>query len=166
MRRLTLTAAALALLGACQSPPSELTDEQRAAIAEELAQQFDAYAGVVRQLDQDGVMSFFQQGQDVTYAKHGEITRSWSSLAELVRNGWPAYAEVERFEWGELHVQVLAPNVAAVTATFDFAASDTAGSPVSVAGTFSTVWLEVGGAWKIVNLAQTFPVAEVATEET
>ena len=67
---------------------------------------------------------------------------------------------------GDLHIQALAPNVAAVTTTFSFAASDTAGAPVAVNGTFSTVWVQTDGEWKIVNLAETFPAQEPSTDAT
>ncbi len=74
MRRLAFAAVSLAFLAtACQPATTELTEEQSAAIAEELAQEFDAYAAVVRQLDQEGVMSFFQQSEDIAFAEYGEI---------------------------------------------------------------------------------------------
>ncbi|MCH9023335.1 MAG: hypothetical protein IID32_11330 [Planctomycetes bacterium] len=115
MRCLVLAALSLAFLAACQPATTELTEERRAAIAEELTQAFDGYAAAVRQLDQDGVLSFFQQSEDLAFAEYGAITRSWSALAELVRQRWPMYASVENFQWGDLHIQALAPHVAAVT---------------------------------------------------
>ncbi len=165
MRRLVLGVLSLAFLAACQPATTELTEERRAAIEEELTQAFDGYAAVIRQLDQDGVLSFFQQSEDIAFAEYGAITRSWSALAELVRQSWPMYASVENFQWGDLHIQALTPHVAAVTTTFDFAASDTTGAPVAASGTFSAVWVQTDGEWKIVNLAETFPTPETSTDE-
>ncbi len=71
------------------------------------------------------------------------------------------YARVESFEWGDLHIQALAPHVAVVTTTFDFAATDTTGAPIAVNGTSSTVWLQADGEWKIVNTAETFPARTI-----
>ena len=165
MHRMILPLMLLVAVG-CQPATMELTEEQKATIVEELTQAFDDYAVVVRQLDQDGVMGFFQQSADIAFAEYGAITLSWSALAETVRQGWPMYASVESFEWGDLHIQALAPNVAAVTTTFAFAASDTTGAPISVSGTFSTVWVQTDGEWKIVNLAETFPAPETSNDET
>ncbi len=165
MPRLVLGVLSLAFLAACQPATTELTEERRAAIAEELTQAFDGYAAAVRQLDQDGVLSFFQQSEDVAFAEYGAITLSWSALAEFVRQNWPMYASVENFQWGDLHIQALAPHIAAVTTTFDFAASDTTGAAIAVSGTFSTVWVQTAGEWKIVNLAETFPTPETSTDE-
>ena len=165
MRRLVLAVLTLAFLTACQPATTELTDEQKAGIAQDLTQAFDAYATAVRQLDQDAVLGFFQQSDDFALAEYGEITRSWTALAEGLRQSWPMYASVESFAWGDLHIQVLTSQIAVVTTTFDFAASDTAGAPIAVNGTFSSVWLQADGEWKIVNLAETFPAPEPSTED-
>lgn len=163
MRRVILPLMLLAV--ACQPATMELTEEQKAAIAEELTQAFDDYAVAVRQLDQESALGFFQQSEDIAFAEFGAITLSWSALAEMVREGWPMYASVESFEWGNLHIQVLAPTVAAVTTTFDFAATDTAGAPIAISGTFTAVWAEGDGEWKIVNVAETFPQPETPEDE-
>ena len=165
MRRLALTVLSLAFLVACQPGATELTDEQRSAIGDALTRAFDDYAVAVRQLDQEAVLGFFQQSDDLAVAEFGEVTLSWTSLAEQVRESWPMYASVESFEWGDLHIQALAPHIAVANTTFDFAAADTAGAPIAVKGTFSTVWVETGGVWKIVSLAETFPAPEISPDE-
>jgi len=166
MCRLGLAVLPLAFLAACQPATTELTEERRAAVAEELAQSFDAYATAVRQLDLDAVLGLFQQSDDFALAESGEITRSWTAFAQVVRESWPMYASVDSFAWGELHIQVLASNIAVVTTTFDFAASDTTGAPIVMNGTESTVWVQTDGEWKIVNVSETFPTPEPSTEGT
>jgi hypothetical protein len=130
MRRLALAALSVALVAACQPATTDLTEEQKTAIAEELSQKFDAYGAAVRQLDPDAVLGFFQESDELAFAEFGEVVLSWSTLAEQVRESWPQYASVESFEWGDLHIQALAAHVAAVTTTFDFQASDTTGAPI------------------------------------
>jgi hypothetical protein len=146
----------LVFLAACQPATTELTEERRAAIVEELTQAFDAYADVVRQLDHDALMvRFTPQTDHVAWAHQGAVTRSWTDIAEVVGQNWAMFASVESFAWGDLHVQALASNIAVVATTFDFAASDTTGAPVALNGTFSTVWLQTDSEWKIVNSAET-----------
>jgi len=145
----------LVTAAACQPTSIELTEEQKATISEELTQAYDGYGGAVRQLNQDGVLSFFQQSEDITFAEAGAVYRSWSTVAELVHQSWPLYASVQNFQWGDLHIQVLAPNIAVVATTFDLAASYTTGDPVAVSGTASHVWLKTDGSWKIVSGAET-----------
>ena len=87
-----------------------------------------------------------------------------TDFSETSRQTWSMFAEVESFAWGDLHIQVLAPNIAVVTTTFDFAATDTTGGPIALTGTFSTVWLRTDGEWKIVNSAETYPPTEAAPE--
>jgi hypothetical protein len=161
MRRLAFVTVALAVLAvACQPPSPELTQEDRAAIAETLVQRFADYGATVMRLDHEGIMAFFENSDELTFAEFGEVRRSWSTLSAMVAESWPQYASVDRIEWGEIFVQVLAPTVAAVTTTFDFAGSDTTGAAVAVSGTFSSVWVEADGEWKIVNLSETFPQPE------
>jgi len=155
MRRMILPLMLVAV--ACQPTTMELTEERRAAVVEELTQVFSDYAEVVRQLDQDALMGFFHQSDDIAWAVNGTITRSWTEISEAARRNWSAFANTESFAWGELHVQVLASNIAVVTTTFDFAATGTTGDPIAATGTFSTVWLHTDGGWKIVNSAETYP---------
>ena len=147
----------LVVFAACQPATMELTEADQAAISEELAQAYAGYGEAVRHLNQDGMLGYFQQSDDLTYAENGAVYRSWAALAELVRQNWPLYASVQNFQWGDLHIQVLAPNVAAVTTTFDFAGSDTTGAAAAISGTASYVWVKTDGGWKIVSGAETFP---------
>jgi ketosteroid isomerase-like protein len=165
MRRLVLSVLSLAVLAACQPATTELTEERRAAIVEELTQAFDAYADVVRQLDHDALMvRFTSETDDVAWAHQGVVTRSWTDIAEVVRQNWAMFASVESFAWRDLHLQALAADIAVVTTMFDFVATDTAGAPIALNGTFSTVWLQTDGEWKIVNSAETYPPAEAAPQ--
>jgi ketosteroid isomerase-like protein len=162
MRRVILPLMLISV--ACQPSTTGLTDDQKTAIAEEIRQGFDSYAAAVRQLNQDAVLSMFQQSDDFTFAENGAVFRAWSALADLVHRSWPLYASVQDFEWGELHIQVLAPSVASVTTTFDFAGTDTTGVQVSVNGTALYVWLKTDSGWKIVTAAEMFPRPEVPNQ--
>jgi len=163
MRRLVLTAFALTVLAACQPATTELRDEQKAAIVDEITRLCDESLISIRQLDQEGWLAYFHDSEDVTYAEAGEVFRGRSTLAEHLRTVWAPFAGFEG-DWGELNIQVLTPTVAVVTSRFDFTGIDTAGNETQFYGTWTGVWVEQDGEWKMVNAAETFPAAEASPE--
>ena len=160
MRRVILPLMLLPV--ACRPPAVEvtvgLTDADKAAVADELTQTFADYADVVRQLDHDALMGFFQQSDDLVWVHDGTVARSWMGTKEAHEPSWAALERVNNFQWGDLHVQALASNVAVVTTTFEFAASDTTGAPLALNGSFLTVWVHTDGGWKVVASAETYPL--------
>jgi len=165
MRRLTFAVLSLAFLAACRPATTELTEEQKAAIVDEVTRLRDESLVSIRQLDQAGWLAYFQDSEDVTYAESGMVFRGRSALAEHLRTVW---APIARFagDWGELNFQVLAPTVAVVTSISDFTGIDTAGNETQFYGTWTGVWVEKDGEWKMVNAAETFPAAEASPEDS
>lgn len=161
MQCLRLAAVPLALFAcSCQSSTIELTDAHRASVENALRSIHTEVAASITQLDADHFLSFFADTEEFAFAEFGKITRSRSAFADTTRAHWAALAEVELFEWGDLHIQVLAPTAAVVTTTFDFAASDTSGNRFVTRPTWTAVWVEEDGEWKMVNVAETFPLRE------
>jgi uncharacterized protein (TIGR02246 family) len=161
MRRLRLAAVPLALFAcACQSSTIALTDAHRTSIEDALRSTYVEVAASVAALDADRFLSFFTDTEEFAFAEFGKITRSRSAFADTTRAHWAALAEVEAFAWGDLHIQVLAPTAAVVTTTFDFTASDTSGNRFVTRPTWTAVWVEEDGEWKMVNVAETFPLRE------
>ncbi|UCG89136.1 MAG: nuclear transport factor 2 family protein [Gemmatimonadota bacterium] len=165
MRRLALAVLSLAFLAACQPTTMELTEEQKAEIAEELTRLYGESVLSLNQLDQEGWLAYFQNSEDLTIAAEGGFCKSYSAFAETLRTHWTPLARGE-MNWGDLNIQVLAPNVAVVTSVFDYAAIDTAGATAVYSGTWTAVWVEQDGNWKMVNVAETFPPAETSPEGT
>jgi uncharacterized protein (TIGR02246 family) len=165
MHRLVLSVLSLAFLAACQPATTELTEEQKAAIVDEITRLCDESLNSIRQLDQAGWLAYFRDSEDVTYAEGGEVFRGRSALAEHLRTVWAPFAGFEG-DWGELNIQVLAPTVAVVTSRFDFTGVDTAGNETQFYGTWTGVWVEQDGEWKMVNAAETFPAAEASPEDS
>jgi hypothetical protein len=164
MRRFVLAAFALTVLAACQPATTELTEEQKAAISEELTQQYEGLLASTSQLSQEGFMGYFQNSHEITFAANGSFYRSHSALVDTVAAHWAPIASMEG-NWGNLNIQVLAPNVAVATSVFNFTATDNAGATTHFTGTWTAVWVEREGAWKMVNVAETFPPAETPPEE-
>jgi ketosteroid isomerase-like protein len=165
MRRLSLAVLSLVFLAACQPATTELTEEQKAEIAEELTRLYAESVSPINQLDAEGWLSYFQDSEDLTFAANGGFFKSYSAFADTVRAHWAPLASGE-IDWGNLNIQVLAPNVAVVTSVFNYAGTDTTGGTVSVSGTWTAVWVEQDGDWKTVNVAETFPAAEASPDDT
>ena len=165
MRRLTLAAVVLALLAACQPATTELTDEIKSEIAQELTQAYAETVEPINQLDAAGWLSFFQDSEDLTFAVNGSFFKSYSAFADTLSAHWAELASGD-LDWGELNIQVLAPDIAVVTSVFNYTGTDTAGAVIPLTGTWTAVWVEEGGSWKMVNVAETFPPAEVSPETT
>jgi hypothetical protein len=165
MRRMILTLMLLFVV-ACQPATMELTEEQKAEIAQELTRLYDESVPIFNQLDQEGWLAYFRNSEALTIAVHGGFYSSYSALVDTVRAHWGAPLASGEIDWGDLHIQVLAPNVAVVTSVFDYTTIDTAGVATPYSGTFTAVWAEQDGNWKIVNMAETFPAPETSNDET
>ena len=158
MRRLVLSAVSLAFLAACQPATTELTEEQKAAIEQEVRDLDDDLIAFAGNAETEGFLSLFEQSEDLTFAMYGAVHNSWSTWDGIVKRGFAriAEAEVERCEWSNRHYQVLAPTVAVFTAVVRCFGPTAAGSPTLVDHTWSAVWAYPEGQWRIVNFAETY----------
>jgi ketosteroid isomerase-like protein len=153
--------AALALL-ACQ--PAALTDAQRVAIEGEIENLYQEQAAILNAVDIEGWLAQFEESEDFTIAVGGEVSVGFAAMAEEVRANW-LYESVE-FAWGDDHyILVLAPDVAAVTSTWDWHAITTAGETDDATGTWTAILRKHEGVWKIAMVAETLPQPEPSEPE-
>ena len=155
-QRLLAGLAGAALLLACQ--PAELTDAQRAAIEDDIRQLYADQATILNALDAEAWIAQFQESEEFTFAIQGGL-QSYAEFVEQVRTTWPDYTDPE-FSWGDLHIEVLTPEIAFVTSTWDWAATDAEGVREPVSGTWTAVLVRHEDAWKIRTAAETLPEAE------
>jgi uncharacterized protein (TIGR02246 family) len=142
--------AALALLLACQ--PVALSDAQRTAIEGEIQQLYTEQAAILNAVDLEGWIAQFEESEDFTMAVNGEVSVGFAALAEEVRN-WQV--ESAEFAWGDDHyVQVLAPDIACVTSTWEWHAITPAGETEDARGTWTVVLRKRDGVWKIAMVAE------------
>jgi hypothetical protein len=152
---------ALFVLAACQPAPVELTDEQKAAIADEIAARYAGAAEAIRARDVEAWLTYFENSDELTFTsciQDGPVAayRSWAARADTTYAHYGALSSMDRFEWGELHTRVLAPNVALVSTTYEAVATDAAGVSFGGNATWVAVWIEVGGQWKMASVAETW----------
>lgn len=161
MRRLVLAAMTLAFLAACQPATTEFTEEQRAAVADEVRQLADAFFEDFRTLDFEGAMAPW--GSRIVWAENGVMSANADSLTDAWRGVFASVERVTSGEWGEIQIDVLGPDGAVFTGSFDWTGVDTAGATVGAAGVWTTVWVRTAEGWKIVQGHESFMPAPEAT---
>lgn len=157
MRRMILPLMLL-VATACQPAATELTEEQRAAIADTVRQLADTFFEDFRALDFDRAMAPY--GSELVWAENGVLAANRDSLDTAWRGLFASTQEVTSGDWGEVHVKVLGPDAAVFTATFDWAGVDTSGAQIGNPGVWTTVWLRTDEGWKIVHGHESYPTTE------
>ncbi len=106
--------AAVAAMGACQ-PARGIDDARRAAITEEVVATVDDLFAAMNAHDADRVLDHYLKSDELLYVGVGDTMQGWDMFATLTRPWYANHADVT-FEHEILHVQVLSPEVATVTA--------------------------------------------------
>jgi len=157
MRRLTLAALSLAfLVTACQPATTELTEEQKAAVEEEVRQLQADLGDAWRTLDFDQFRPFF--ADDLRWA----ISPRPFLTMEDIEPGLRAYVSgisETTLEDEDSFVRVLGPDAAVVGWTSHETVVDVDGVSSSVGTTGTFVWARVDGVWKVVHGHQ-HPITE------
>ncbi len=149
MRRFVLAALALTVLAACQPSTTELTEEQKTEIANEVnaihAEAWDAW----RAADVDRGMSYYPDSPELTYITDGQLFRGTAAVDDQSRAMFVNTAS-QTITITESYTDVLAPNVVCINAMHTYTVTDTAGvvGPEGVfAGTY--IWVRRDGEWKM-----------------
>lgn len=154
----------MALAVGCSAPegaPSAvgsgaMTSEERAAIAQTVSARFDEVAEATNTLDFSRLLSLYQASDELTYVAAGRINRTHAVMAGLIESQFRGVAAAD-LGWTEVHVDVLARDVAIVTAGYEFAAMLETGAATGSAGTFTCVYVLRDGVWEIRHSSHTFP---------
>jgi hypothetical protein len=156
MRRIVIATVALVVLAACRPAATELTGEQKSAIAAEVNAVFENWPSFARAMDSEGHLGHFVNSEDLTIAFPGGIMRSWSDYATYVRSKWETWASVDTFEFFEMHTQVVSSDVVIVTSVGKLAATDTAcgqaHGPSGFNGIWNTTWVKRNARWQMINM--------------
>jgi hypothetical protein len=130
-----------------------MTDAQRAAVADTVRQQTDAFIAAFNHMD---ASVFIEQTATIeAFAESGTLYPSADSLARQVR-GFVAGIRSLDVGWDQLHVTVLAPDAGVVTGTFHENVVDKAGKTTKFHGAWSGVYQRRDGKWRIVQAHESY----------
>ncbi len=102
----------------------------------------------------DRLMHLYPDTGPIISASNGEITTSRDSLAAVIRRFWETTGVNMRdphWEWGDVYVDVLAPDAAVMTATYRIPHHTPTGAPHTIAGAWTAVWVKQGDRWVILQ---------------
>jgi len=163
MRRLTLTVLSLAFLAACQPATTELTEEQKAAIADTVAKLVDdEWIAATDPVDFDKLMSFMHDSDEATMAFNGGTLHSYATLESVFGEHFATISR-EPSTITDSKTVVLAPDVVYVVRAGTFVSIDTAGDSGPLTPfTQTLVWVRRNGAWKVLygHVSHGAPLAE------
>jgi ketosteroid isomerase-like protein len=167
-RRAALLLAVCALASCARSDATELPAAQRAAITDTLRSLLVNAYDLSKPGDAVGrLMSLYPESGRIVSASGGRVSTSRDSLQAELRAFWENVGRNMRdpkWNWGEMHVDVLAPDAAVVTTTYSVPHLTPRGEPHVIAGAWTAVFQRRAGRWVIVqehlsDLPQTMPAA-------
>lgn len=147
---------ALSLLAGCQERAGPtISAEQKTAIADTLRTMITSAYDLTKPGDAVGrLMSLYPASGRVVSASGGEVSTSRDTLESGIRAFWENVGRNMRdpkWIWGEMHVDVLAPDAAVVTTTYKVSHLTPRGEPHVIAGAWTAVFQRRGGKWVIVQ---------------
>jgi ketosteroid isomerase-like protein len=154
-RRFALALALGAAAACARSDASELPAAQRAAIADTLRGLLTNAYDLSKQGDAiSRLMSLYPDSGRVVSASGGRVSTSRDSLQAELRTFWENVGRNMRnpkWTWGQMHVDVLAPDAAVVTTTYSVPHLTPRGEPHVIAGAWTAVFQRRAGRWVIVQ---------------
>lgn len=167
MRLRILFAIAATLVSACDRGRTAMSERESQAIADTLtalmASAYDFSQSDVR----DRLLSLYPDSGRVISAAAGRVTSTRAELDSSIGTFWQYVGQNmrdPRWEWGDVHVDVLSPDAAVVTASYSIPHRTPAGRPHTIAGAWTAVFARRDGEWKIVqeHLSDVPPEADSA----
>jgi ketosteroid isomerase-like protein len=154
--RVAVVGLGLCCLASCKpAAGSELTSAQRDAISDTLRNLIVTAYDLSKPGDAvTRLMSLYPPSGPVVSASGGQVTTSRDSLQSEIRAFWDNVGRNMRdpkWTWGGMHVDVLAPDAAAVTTTYRVPHLTPRGEPHVIAGAWTAVFQRRGGRWVIVQ---------------
>ena len=154
-RRLALVLAVGVTTACARSDATELHAAQRAAIADTLRGLLTNAYDLSRPGDAVArLMSLYPDSGKVVSASGGRVSTSRDSLQAELRAFWENVGRNMRdpkWNWGQMHVDVLAPDAAVVTTTYSVPHRTPRGEPHVIAGAWTAVFQRRAGRWVIVQ---------------
>ena len=161
MPRVVPAALAIAVLAACRPAATELTDQQRTAITEEVAVAVAGFWDAWATADVDRGMAFM--ADDATAVTSGaQILRGRQTKDDAWRPMFETVAS-QVIDFEDTHITVFGPDFVCVQqrGTFDVTETD-GGTGYLKVFAYTTVWTRRDGVWKVVAGHRSDPPASPA----
>ncbi len=163
MRRFVLTAFALTMFAACQPATIELTEEQKAEIADEIRQVAAGMIEAAEEVDIERWLSHWPPELEQRFQDQPALFVNRLSIyptAESIRVAWePSFAARSAHDIVTVdeYVAVLDADAALWVYEGTYTVSDTLGNTTEPAPwTVSVVWVRQSGEWKALHLHQSW----------
>jgi len=145
-----------AMLFAC-ALNQRLTPERRGAIAVTVSQRFNEITEATNALEFDRLLGQYRKSEDLTYIAGGRVTRSHEAFSHIMDAQFGGVTKAD-LRWRDTYVDVLSPEVAVATATFEFNATMESGDVARSSGTYMCIYVLHDGLWQIQYSAHSFPM--------
>ena len=145
-----------AITQACApASPSAMSEQERAAVAEAVAQRVEGYVDAIRTLDLDRMLQFWADTDGFVYAGDGSLTVGYDVHAAQLREVIGSTAQVNSMEISDPHIYVLGPDAAAYSMEFEWSMTSVSGDTTRARGAWTYVFKRLDGEWKVVHSAGT-----------
>ncbi len=144
------------IIQACTPPsPSAMSEQERAAVAEAVAQRVEGYVDAISTLDLDRMLQFWADTDEFVFAGDGSLTVGYDVYAAQLREAIGSTAQVNSIEIREPHIYVLSSDAAAYSMEFEWSMTSVAGDTTRSRGAWTYVFKRLDGEWKVVHSAGT-----------
>lgn len=133
----------------------DMTDQERAEIAEAVSAAVDSYFEAAKQLDFEGASEFWANTDGFVIAGDGTLIDSYEVWMSQIEEVWAGIAEYNRVESINPHVYVLARDAAVYSMKFEITSTSTEGEIVNMHGSWTYVFKHLNGRWRVVHSAGT-----------
>lgn len=152
--RPTICAAATLFFGAACAGTGEVTPEVAAQVQREVEERLREAYDISKPNAVERMMSLYPASGRVVSANTGRAMTTRDSIAAAVNDFWQ-YVGVNmrdpKWEWGEIHVDVLSPTAAVVTATYRIPHRNPNNQPHVLGGAMTAVFQKRDGKWVVIQ---------------
>ena len=156
MRSLGVVLSLSLLAGCAAGGYGELTDAERAALADSIRQFANEMVVTIDGHDVDGFIDYHWRHPDFTWASSGSITPLDSHHVSM-KEYFPGVGKNVHFKLGDSRVHVLSRDAAVATSIIHSTNIDDDGEPTTGHEAWSIVVQRIGGEWKVVQAHESYP---------
>ena len=149
MRRVILAAFALTVLAACQPAPTELTEEQKAAIADTIRQLDEVVNRAYDARDLEAFLSHFVDGPAYVNVNQG-VLQDRAGVRERLESDFTEYPS-NTTEVTDRRIFVLGPNAVVCTVLTTYTQTNTDGESSEGTSAYTSMWTRSNGEWQVVH---------------